>query len=63
VTLGIGDRYNTNLPIFVADTDGQTRNFEVLLGLDWLRTHRVLIANSQRRLYFSSSPTAVGGSK
>jgi predicted aspartyl protease len=63
VTLGVGDKYNTNLPIFVADTDGQTRNFEVLLGLDWLRTHRVLIANSQRRLYFSGSPTAVVGSK
>ncbi|MGZ3181428.1 MAG: retroviral-like aspartic protease family protein [Telluria sp.] len=55
VTLQIGADIAPHTTIEVADTDGQTRDYEVLLGMDWLRAHRVLIANSQHRLYFTAA--------
>lgn len=37
--------------LMVADTDGD--DIDLLLGVDFLKSHRVLISNSQHRLYFT----------
>ncbi|TFW19327.1 hypothetical protein E4L96_11895 [Massilia arenosa] len=58
VTLQVGSESTPRTRLVVADTDGATRDYELLLGLDWLRSHRVLFANSQRKLYFSASASA-----
>jgi hypothetical protein len=34
---------------------------DMLLGLDFLRAHRVLVANSQRRIYFTYTGGRVFG--
>ena len=51
-TFSIGDEVIKNPRIGVIET--QARNdFDVILGLDFLRQHRVLFARSQKKLYIS----------
>lgn len=49
-TLQVGDETIRNAEVNVIDSDVPT---DVILGADFLRSHRVLFAMSQRKLYFS----------
>ena len=51
-TLGIGDETIRNARISVTDGAGHIHT-DVLLGADFLRSHRVLFAMSQQKLYIS----------
>jgi tetratricopeptide (TPR) repeat protein/predicted aspartyl protease len=48
----LGDEEVRNFKIQVAELSGDT-DTDMLLGADFFISHRVLVANSQRRLYFS----------
>lgn len=50
-TLQLGDELIRNAQVGVIDTD--TLSVDVLLGADFLRSHRVLFAMSQEKLYIS----------
>ena len=39
------------------NADSMRKNYQMVLGADFLRTHRVLFATSQKKLYFSAAPT------
>jgi predicted aspartyl protease len=65
-SFAIGDETVTNVKMVIADIFGSARDEmrgrardalddqpEMILGADFLQSHRVLFANSQRRLYFS----------
>lgn len=51
-TLAIGDETIRHAEIGIRDTGGQV-DVDVILGADFLRSHRVLFAMGQKRLYFS----------
>jgi predicted aspartyl protease len=51
-TFAIGDEVIKNPRIGVIETQGRN-DFDVILGRDFLRAHRVLFARSQKKLYIS----------
>lgn len=52
-TLKIGSETVENAEIGVMDDDGRESSYDLLLGDDFLRAHRVLFAMSQKKLYIS----------
>jgi predicted aspartyl protease len=57
--LAIGDEVITNAQIGVMESQG-ARGADILLGRDFLRSHRVLFARSQKKLYISYLGAGVG---
>jgi len=57
--LAIGDEIISNAQIGVMESQG-ARAADILLGRDFLRSHRVLFAKSQKKLYISYLGTGVG---
>ena len=52
-TLKIGDETVENAEIGIIDDDSREFDYDLLLGDDFLRAHRVLFAMSQKKLYIS----------
>ncbi|MGZ3184250.1 MAG: retroviral-like aspartic protease family protein [Telluria sp.] len=44
---------NASIGVLDANSEGNHRDFDMLLGQDWLEAHRVLLAVSQQKMYFS----------
>jgi hypothetical protein len=51
----LGDEVVNNASIGILDhsSEGNHRDYDMLLGQDWLEAHRVLLAVSQQKMYFS----------
>jgi hypothetical protein len=50
----IGDEEIKNTQLSIGDSYGDA-DFDVLIGADFFLAHRVYVANSQRKLYFTYS--------